>query len=72
MRTKRLALGAVTGLLLVGIGAGLYALPQNTSPDPHPFMGRGMGPRGPMGRGGPMGPGGGPLGFLPILGVSWG
>jgi len=35
-------------------------------------MGRGMGSRGPMGRGGPMGPRGDPLGFLPMLGRELG
>jgi Spy/CpxP family protein refolding chaperone len=69
MTTKRVALGAVTGLLVLGIGAGVYAFSQNTNGDPRPFMGRGMGPRGPMG--GPMGPGG-PLGFLPALGRELG
>lgn len=66
MTSKRLALHAATGVLVLGVGAGVYLSAQNTNQDPRPFMGRGMGPRGPMGRGGPMGPRG-PMGMLPML-----
>ena len=60
MTTKRLALGVATGVLVLGVGAGVYATAQNTNQDPRPFRGRGMGP------GGPGGPGG-PMGMLPML-----
>jgi protein CpxP len=63
-----LAFGA--GLIALGVTAGAYlhAQDQNTSPQPPPFRGRGMGPGGPgRGPGGPGGPGG-PMGMLPMLG----
>jgi len=70
MTTKRLALGVATGVLVLGVGAGVYATAQNTNQDPRSFS-RGMGPGGPGGpfdsaqgrRGGP----GGPMGMLPML-----
>ena len=73
MTTKRLALGLATGVLVLGVGAGVYATAQNTNQDPRSFS-RGMGPGGPGGRGGPFdsaqgrrgGPGG-PMGMLPML-----
>ena len=75
MTTKRLALGVATGVLVLGVGAGVYATAQNTNQDPRSFS-RGMGPgvapadaAGPSDsaqgrRGGP----GGPMGMLPMLG----
>lgn len=74
---KRIGLSVSASLLVVAVSAGVYASAQNTNPDPRPFSGRGMGPRGPMGpggpdgRGGPMGPGG-PLGMLRMLGPRLG
>ena len=70
MTTKRLALGVATGVLVLGVGAGVYATAQNTNQDPRPFS-RGMRPDG---RGGPLdsaqgrrgGPGG-PMGMPPML-----
>jgi periplasmic protein CpxP/Spy len=64
MTTKRLALGVATGVLVLGVGAGVYATAQNTNQDPRPFS-----------RGGPfdsaqgrrMGGPGGPMGMLPML-----
>src|SRR5439155_11422450 len=67
MTTKRIALSLGAGLLALGVSAGVYAAAQNTNQNPRPFMGRGMGP------GGPMGPGGrGPMGMLPMLGRQLG
>lgn len=74
MTTKRLALGVATGVLVLGVGAGVYATAQNTNQDPRSFS-RGMGPfdsaqgrpGGPGGRGGRMGGPGGPMGMLPML-----
>ena len=66
MTTKRLALGVATGVLVLGVGAGVYATAQNTNQDPRPFS-RGAGPGGPGGRGGRMGGPGGPMGMLPML-----
>ena len=71
MTTKRLALGLATGVLVLGVGAGVYATAQNTNQDPRPFS-RDMRPDG---RGGPlgfaqgrrMGGPGGPMGILPML-----
>jgi Spy/CpxP family protein refolding chaperone len=64
---KRISLAVGTGLIALGITAGVHAFDQNTNPDQGSFSGRGMmGPGGP-GRGGPMGPGG-PMGMLPMLG----
>jgi protein CpxP len=73
MTTKRLALGVATGVLVLGVGAGVYATAQNTNQDPRSFS-RGMGPGGPGRPGGPFdsaqgrrgGPGG-PMGMLPML-----
>jgi periplasmic protein CpxP/Spy len=59
MTTKRLALGIATGVLVLGVGAGVYATAQNTNQDPRPFSRD----RGPGRRGGP----GGPMGMLPML-----
>ena len=56
MTTKRLALGVATGVLVLGVGAGLYATGQNTNQDPRPFS-----------RGGRMGGPGGPMGMLPMF-----
>jgi protein CpxP len=56
MTTKRLALGLATGVLVLGVGAGVYATAQNTNQDPRPFS-----------RGGRMGGPGGPMGMLPML-----
>ena len=56
MTTKRLALGVATGVLVLGVGAGVYATAQNTKQDPRPFS-----------RGGRMGGPGGPMGMLPML-----
>lgn len=56
MTTKRLALGVATGVLVLGVGAGVYATSQNTNQDPRPFS-----------RGGRMGGPGGPMGMLPML-----
>jgi periplasmic protein CpxP/Spy len=56
MTTKRLALGVATGVLVLGVGAGVYATAQNTNQDPRPFS-----------RGGRMGGPGGPMGMLPML-----
>ena len=57
---KRITLGAVAGLLALGLGAGAYvhAQDQNTPRPERPF------------NGGPGGPGrmGGPMGMLPMLG----
>jgi Spy/CpxP family protein refolding chaperone len=63
---KRMALTLGAGLIALGVSAGAYvhAQDQNTSQEPPPFRGRGMGPGGP-GRG-PGGPGG-PMGMLPML-----
>ena len=66
MTTKRLALGVATGVLVLGVGAGVYATAQNTNQDPRPFS-RGAGPGGPGGRGGRMGGPAGPIGILPML-----
>ena len=63
MTTKRLALGVATGVLVLGVGAGVYATAQNTNQDPRPFSRDG----GPGGRGGRMGGPGGPMGMLPML-----
>ena len=63
MTTKRLALGVATGVLVLGVGAGVYATAQNTNQDAPPFS-RGMGPGG---RGGRMGGPGGPMGMPPML-----
>ena len=63
MTTKRLALGVATGVLVLGVGAGVFAVAQTPIQDPRPGMGRGMGPGGPDGRGGR----GGPMGMLPML-----
>jgi len=63
MTTKRLALGVATGMLVLGVGAGVYATAQNTNQGPRSFS-RGMGPGG---RGGRMGGPGGPMGMLPML-----
>lgn len=63
MTTKRLVLGVATGVLVLGVGAGVYATAQNTNQDPRPFS-RGMGPGGPGGR---MGGPGGPMGMLPMF-----
>jgi periplasmic protein CpxP/Spy len=60
MTTKRLALGVATGVLVLGVGAGVYATAQNTNQDPRPFS-RGQG------RGGRMGGPGGPMGMLPMV-----
>jgi periplasmic protein CpxP/Spy len=65
MTTKRLALGVATGVLVLGVGAGVYATAQNTNQDPRPFSG---GPGRPFDsaqgrRGGP----GGPMGMLPMF-----
>ena len=57
MSTKRLVLG-IASLLVFGVGAGLYAHPQNTNQGPPPFSGRGPGRMG--------GPGG-PMGMMPML-----
>jgi Spy/CpxP family protein refolding chaperone len=61
---KRMALTLGAGLIAIGVSAGAYVHAQdgNTSPQPPPFRGRGMGPGGP-GRGP-----GGPMGMLPMLG----
>ena len=64
MTSKRLAVGFATVALMLGLGAGVFALAQNTNQGPPPFMGRGMG------RGGPGG--GGPMGMLPMLGPQLG
>ena len=64
MTTKRLALGLATGVLVLGVGAGVYATAQNTNQDPRPFS---RGPGGPGGRGGRMGGPGGPMGMLPMF-----
>lgn len=69
MTTKRLALGVATGVLVLGVGAGVYATAQNTNQDPRPFS---RGPGGPFDsaqgrRGGRMGGPGGPIGMLPML-----
>ena len=56
MTTKRLVLGVATGVLVLGVGAGVYATAQNTNQDPRPFS-----------RGGRMGGPGGPMGMLPML-----
>ena len=61
MTTKRLALGVATGVLVLGVGAGVYATAQNTNQDPRSFS------RGPGGPGGRMGGPGGPMGMLPML-----
>jgi protein CpxP len=68
---KRMALTFGAALVALGACAGVYvhAQDQNTSPQPPPFRGRGMGPGGP-GRG-PGGPGG-PMGMLPMLGPQIG
>jgi len=60
---KRITLGAVAGLLALGLGAGAYvhAQDQNTQRPERPFNG---GPGGPGRMGGP----GGPMGMLPMLG----
>jgi protein CpxP len=58
--TQRLAVSIATGVLVLGVGAGVYAVAQPPNPDQRPPMGRGMGPGGP-GRGGPMG-------MLPMFG----
>jgi Spy/CpxP family protein refolding chaperone len=72
--TKRVALAATAGLVVIGITAGVRASTQNTNQDPRPFSGqRDGGPRGPMGRGGPMGLGpDNPLGMLRMLGPRLG
>jgi protein CpxP len=59
---KRITLGAVAGLLALGLGAGAYvhAQDQNTQKPDRPFRG---GPGGPGRMGGP----GGPMGMLPML-----
>ena len=59
---KRITLGAVAGLLSLGLGAGAFVHAQDQTPD---RQGRRGGPGGP-GRFG--GPGGGPMGMLPMLG----
>ena len=64
MTTKRLVLGVATGVLVLGVGAGVYATAQNTNQDPRPFS---RGPGGPGGRGGRMGGPGGPMGMLPMF-----
>ena len=56
MTTNRLALGVATGVLVLGVGAGVYATAQNTNQNPRPFS-----------RGGRMGGPGGPMGMLPML-----
>jgi len=67
---KRMALTLGAGLIAVGVSAGafVHAQDQNTSPQPPPFRGRGMGPGGPGGPGRP----GGPMGMLPMLGPQIG
>jgi periplasmic protein CpxP/Spy len=57
---KRITLGAVAGLLALGLGAGafVHAQDQNSGRSSRPFRG------GPGGFGGP----GGPMGMLPMLG----
>ena len=59
---KRITLGAVAGLLSLGLGAGAFVHAQDQTPD---RQGRRGGPGGP-GRFGA--PGGGPMGMLPMLG----
>ena len=57
--TKRAALIVASGLLALGVAAGVRASAQNTNQDPGTFNHRrmgGPGPGGPMGRGGPMSP----------------
>jgi protein CpxP len=53
MTKNRWTLGVITAVLVVGIGAGVKAIAQNTNQGAPPFrgerMGRGMGPGGPMG-----------------------
>jgi Spy/CpxP family protein refolding chaperone len=68
---KRIGLNVSASLLAVAVSAGVYVSAQNTNPDPRPFSGRGMGPRGPMGPAGPMGPGG-PLAMLRMMGPRLG
>ena len=62
-----LALGASLVAIAVSAGALVHAQDQNTSPQPPPFRGRGMGPGGAGGPGRFGGPGG-PMGMLPMLG----
>jgi len=70
---KRIALTLGAGLIAIGVSAGawVHAQDQNTSPQPPPFRGRGMGPGGPGGPGRFGGPGG-PMGMLPMLGPQIG
>ncbi len=50
-RTRHIALGVAAAIIALGLGAAVFASPQNTNPGPGPFMGR-MGPgMGPMGMG---------------------
>ena len=56
MTTRRFALGVATGVLVLGIGAGVYAVAHTPDQDGRPGMGRG----------GRMGPGG-PTGMLPMF-----
>jgi Spy/CpxP family protein refolding chaperone len=58
---KRITLGAVAGLLALGLGAGAFVHAQDQNADRRPFRG---GPGGPGRFGGP----GGPMGMLPMLG----
>lgn len=60
---KRITLGAVAGLLALGLGAGAYvhAQDQNAQRPERPFKGERGGP-------GRMGGPGGPMGMLPMLG----
>jgi periplasmic protein CpxP/Spy len=59
---KRITLGAVAGVLALGLGAGAFVHAQDQNTDrPRPFRG---GPGGPGRFGGP----GGPMGMLPMLG----
>ena len=66
-----LALGACLIAIGASAGAFVHAQDQNTSPQPPPFRGRGMGPGGPGGPGRFGGPGG-PMGMLPMLGPQIG
>jgi len=67
---KHMALALGACLIAIGASAGafVHAQDQNTSPQPPPFRGRGMGPGGPGRFGGP----GGPMGMLPMLGPQIG
>ena len=66
MTTRRLALGVATGVLVLGVGAGVYAVAQAPNQDPRPPIGAQGRPGGPGGRDGHRGPGG-PMGMLPML-----